>query len=136
MRQFPPAIFSGTDRYHLAARVVMDQQYVRAAFASADRNGAVGGRDCGRFAQPYGACDSTVEFAITVAADHGRTGLGRVLMTALIEAARRRGLYEMEGFVLAVNQPMLRLAAGLGFTISNDPDDFSVRLCRLRLAAS
>ena len=79
---------------------------------------------------------SRCEFAITVAADHGRSGLGRVLMTALIEAARRRGLYEMEGFVLAVNQPMLRLAAGLGFTISNDPDDFSVRLCRLRLAAS
>jgi hypothetical protein len=41
----------------------------------------------------------------------------------------------MEGFVLAVNQPMLRLARRLGFSVSPDPDDPSLRICRLRLAA-
>ncbi len=56
-------------------------------------------------------------------------------MTALIDAAKRRGLQDMEGFVLAENKPMLRLAARLGFSIAPDPEDRTVRLCRLRLGA-
>jgi acetyltransferase len=79
---------------------------------------------------------ATSEFAITVAADYGGAGLGRVLMTALIDAAQRRGLKEMDGFVLAVNRPMLRLATGLGFVLSPDPEDRSVIVCRLQLAAA
>jgi hypothetical protein len=36
----------------------------------------------------------------------------------------------MEGFLLARNQPMLSLAARLGFSIMPDPnDDASVRIC-------
>jgi acetyltransferase len=54
-------------------------------------------------------------------------------MRAMIDAASRRGLKQMEGFVLAVNQPMLRLASRMGFTVSRDPEDPSVRLCRLAL---
>jgi acetyltransferase len=57
-------------------------------------------------------------------------------MQALVEAARRRGLEEMEGFVLAENRGMLALAARLGFTQSRHPDDFSLRVCRLRLSGS
>ncbi len=77
---------------------------------------------------------TSCEFSTTVAGDYGGLGLGRALMTALIAAAKQRGLHEMEGFVLAKNRPMLRLAARLGFSISPDPDDASVRICRLRLA--
>jgi acetyltransferase len=77
---------------------------------------------------------TTCEFSTTVAGDYGGQGLGRVLMTALVSAAKQRGLHEMEGFVLAKNQPMLRLATRLGFSISSDPDDPAVRICRLRLA--
>jgi RimJ/RimL family protein N-acetyltransferase len=80
-----------------------------------------------------GSDRTTCEFAITIAADYGGAGLGRALMTALIDAAKRRGLREMEGFVLAANKPMLRLAARVGFSVSPDPDDRSIRLCRLRL---
>jgi len=80
-----------------------------------------------------GSDPSTCEFAITVAAEYGRAGLGLTLMKALIDAARRRGLKEMEGFVLAANKPMLRLAARLGFGISSDPEDRTVSICRLRL---
>ena len=76
---------------------------------------------------------STCEFAITIAADYGGAGLGRTILTALIDAAKQRGLMEMEGFVLASNKPMLRLAARVGFSVSIDPDDRSIRLCRLRL---
>ena len=54
-------------------------------------------------------------------------------MTALIEAAARRGLRELEGFVLTENKPMLHLARGLGFEVVPDPDDPAVRICRLRL---
>ena len=56
-------------------------------------------------------------------------------MAALIDVARNRGLEKMEGFVLAANQPMLRLARRLGFVVAPDPDDRSLRICRLRLAA-
>ena len=78
---------------------------------------------------------SSCEFAINVAADHGGAGLGGTLMTALIDAAKRRGLEDMDGFVLAENKPMLRLAARLGFSIAPDPEDRTVRLCRLHLGA-
>lgn len=74
------------------------------------------------------------EFSTTVLAEYGGLGLGRALMTALIAAARQRGLHEMKGYVLARNQPMLRLATRLGFSIRPDPDDFSIRICRLHLA--
>jgi acetyltransferase len=77
---------------------------------------------------------TSCEFSTTVAGDHGGLGLGRALMSALIAAAEQRGLHEMEGFVLAKNQPMLKLAARVGFSISPDPDDAAVRICGLRLA--
>jgi len=80
-----------------------------------------------------GSDPSTCEFAITITAGYGGAGLGRSLMTALIAAAKRRGLKEMDGFVLAANKPMLALAARVGFSVSRDPDDFSICLCRLRL---
>lgn len=79
---------------------------------------------------------SVCEFATTVAGGSAGAGLGRAIMTALIAEAKRRGLAEMEGFVLAENKPMLRLAARLGFAVAPDPDDNAIRLCRLRLAGS
>lgn len=76
---------------------------------------------------------SSCEFAINVDSNYGGTGLGRALMTTLIEEATRRGLIEMEGFVLTENKPMLRLASRLGFKTHRDPDDASVQHCRLSL---
>lgn len=73
------------------------------------------------------------EFSISVVCEFGGTGLATHLLTALIETARARGVAELEGYVLSVNQPMLRLARRLGFSNEADPDDFSMRLCRLRL---
>ena len=54
-------------------------------------------------------------------------------MKTLIDAAGRRGLQVMEGFVLAENESMLRLAKRLGFSIAPDPEDRAVRICRLQL---
>jgi acetyltransferase len=77
---------------------------------------------------------SNCEFAISVAGDYGGAGLGSTLMRALIDAARRRGLKDMEGFVLAENTPMLALAKRVGFSVARDPDDPAIRICRLALA--
>jgi len=73
------------------------------------------------------------EFAITVVDAWEGVGLGGELMRKLIEAARGRGLRRMEGYVLATNQPMLRLAKRLGFDSHPDHDDFSVRVVGLGL---
>lgn len=76
---------------------------------------------------------ASCEFAISVAMPFAGSGLASTLLRALIEVARARGIDEMEGFVLAGNDAMLRLARKLGFEITRDPDDGSVRLCKLRL---
>lgn len=76
------------------------------------------------------------EFAIAVQAEYGGAGLGRTLLTALIDLARRRGLKKMEGFVLAENRSMLKLASRVGFSVARDPDDASIRICTLQLDAS
>jgi RimJ/RimL family protein N-acetyltransferase len=78
---------------------------------------------------------TTCEFAITVQSNFGGAGLATTLLTALIDAARKRGLATMEGFVLAVNEPMLRLAKRLGFSVGTHPDDHAIRICRLDLAS-
>ena len=75
----------------------------------------------------------TCEFAITVAAGFGGVGLAKALMTALIDEATRRGLAQMEGFVLSQNRSMLGLAKRLGFAIAYESGDASVRVCRLAL---
>ena len=63
------------------------------------------------------------EFAVAIDdAWHG-TGLAGILMQALIDVARTRGLRTMEGFVLAANAPMLRFARQLGFRVRRDPED-------------
>jgi acetyltransferase len=80
-----------------------------------------------------GARGDDCEFAISVVDAWVGAGLGRVLMTTLVDAARRRGLREMTGFVLAQNAPMLLLAGKLGFAVRRDPDDFSQCICRLDL---
>jgi acetyltransferase len=80
-----------------------------------------------------GSDPSNCEFAISVAAEYGGAGLGGTLMRALIEHAKRRGLKDMDGFILADNKPMLKLAARLGFSSSADPEDRTVRICRLHL---
>jgi RimJ/RimL family protein N-acetyltransferase len=77
---------------------------------------------------------TTCEFAINVATGFGGVGLASTLLTALINAAMAAGMKEMDGFVLAMNQPMLRLARRLGFSVAPDPEDRTVCICRLNLA--
>ena len=129
-------------RYMRFMRVIKapDQDRLRAALASFPEAGiglvatvpAEDGLDIVGSAIAVFSVDRTsCEFAITVAASFNGAGLATALMTRLIDEAKRRGIREMEGFVLSENQPMLRLAKRLGFGIKVDPDDATVRVCRM-----
>jgi acetyltransferase len=74
------------------------------------------------------------EFAIVIADDWHRKGLGRRLMTQLIDVARVRGLRTMIGHVLAENRGMLTLCQGLGFVIGDSPEGPMLKRATLALA--
>ena len=63
------------------------------------------------------------EFALVVADAFQGQGLGRLLMQALLTAAKARGLERIEGLVLNNNQRMLALMHSLGFETSLAPED-------------
>jgi RimJ/RimL family protein N-acetyltransferase len=77
----------------------------------------------------------TCEFAVTVADDWHGLGLANRLLGILIASARTHGLQCMEGYVLAVNTPMRRLARRLGFVDRPCPDDASLRVMSMSLTA-
>lgn len=67
------------------------------------------------------------EFALVVADAWQGKGIGSHLMQALMEAARQRGLHEMNGEILASNHPMLHLMGSLGFRLQASPEDPGVK---------
>ena len=74
------------------------------------------------------------EYALVVADDWQRYGLGTKLMKALIEAAKQQGLSYIDGYVLASNSAMLGLLDRLGFR--NDVDKYDPGLRRVWLDLS
>lgn len=67
------------------------------------------------------------EYALAIADDWQRRGLGARLMRALIDAAQMQGLTYIDGFVLSNNRPMLGLMTSLGFQNDPDTDDPGMR---------
>lgn len=57
------------------------------------------------------------EFAVTVRSDLKSHGMGTLLMRRLVEYARRRGIEELVGEILAENARMISLARDLGFRL-------------------
>jgi acetyltransferase len=74
------------------------------------------------------------EYALVIADNWQGHGLGRRLMSRLIEAAREQGLSYIEGLVLSNNRPMLSLMTGLGMINDPDPDDNAMRRVWMPLA--
>src|SRR5262245_46355774 len=62
------------------------------------------------------------EFAIVLADDWQGRGLGRKLLTNLLDAAKREGVRRLVGSTLSSNSGMLALARRLGFQLARDPD--------------
>jgi acetyltransferase len=73
------------------------------------------------------------EFALTVADNWQGRGVGQILMKDLMGVARDRDLESIEGQVLANNKRMLRLMGTLGFEVSADPSDISIKRVVARL---
>ncbi len=65
----------------------------------------------------------SAEFAIVVSDDWQRRGLGAVLLSALIDAARQRGVRRLEAITMADNRGMLNLARKLGFSARAEPGE-------------
>jgi acetyltransferase len=65
---------------------------------------------------------SAVEFAVTVADAWQRCGIGRLLLTRLIELARDAGVARIIGEVLATNTAMIALGAIVGFRTQRHPE--------------
>jgi acetyltransferase len=74
----------------------------------------------------------TAEFAMVVASDMRRRGLGDLIITYLLGIAADAGYSEVTGFVLSENQPMLRLCRKHGFTVVGSPDDSGVMVVTKR----
>ena len=71
---------------------------------------------------------TSCEFSLVVADDFKGQGLGSRLMLSIIDAARAKGLAEIDGLILANNTNMLRLMRSLGFTIGPFPEDPDFKL--------
>ena len=73
------------------------------------------------------------EFALVVADKWQNKGIGSHLMSALIDAARQRGIKIMDGEILANNINMLTLAGNLGFSLHTHVDDSGIKVASKRL---
>jgi acetyltransferase len=73
------------------------------------------------------------EYAILLRSDLKGRGLGWKMMQLIIEYARREGLLEIEGEVLADNSAMLEMCGKLGFSVERHPGDANLRHVRLSL---
>ena len=65
------------------------------------------------------------EFAIVVADEWQKRGIGAKLLASLIKHAQSRGIKRIYGSVLENNSGMRQFVKGLGFEESKDPDDDS-----------
>ena len=73
------------------------------------------------------AVKSSAEVALVLADAWQGHGLGRRLLETLLEHAASAGIREAVGTVLATNVAMLRLLRSMGFTVSPEPGDATVR---------
>jgi len=74
------------------------------------------------------------EFALLVGDDAKRLGLGRRLLEALLDAARRRGVRTLYGTTLSTNDAMIGLALAMGFEPRREIGDSLVTRLSRRLA--
>jgi GNAT superfamily N-acetyltransferase len=70
--------------------------------------------------------DGSAELALTVRDGHQGAGLGRLLLAALVQAAREDGLKRLRALVLLGNKPMLRLLRRYGWDLADATEDFTV----------
>jgi acetyltransferase len=72
------------------------------------------------------------DFAIAVADDWQRIGLGRILLQRLARQACRQGIGQLQGTVQASNGPMLTLMRSWGALLRADSEDADLLVATLR----
>jgi len=70
---------------------------------------------------------AAAEFAIIVTDAWQRRGIGELLLRSLLDAAADAGLTHLGGITLATNVRMIRLARRLGFDVSGEAGDWTVK---------
>jgi acetyltransferase len=65
--------------------------------------------------------NGNADFAIVIADNWQRQGIGRMLILGLIDAATERGVRTLRGVTASENTPMLALARSLGFRATRVP---------------
>ncbi|MDN7589976.1 GNAT family N-acetyltransferase [Burkholderia seminalis] len=126
----------------MSARKPTEDELIRWTCIDRRREGAViatdwaGGRErligVARYAMEDEATE-VVECAIVIDDQWQRQGLGRVLLSSLIDLARRSGMRQMVGTMLTENSAMKGLARSVGFTLSRQPGRAFVTDLRLDL---
>jgi acetyltransferase len=76
---------------------------------------------------------ASCEFAVAIADAHQGRGVGSLLTSALIDAARVAGIERIYGDVLADNESMLGMVAKLGFSATTHPADAQLYRVELEL---
>lgn len=74
------------------------------------------------------------EMAMVVRDDYQHEGIGKLLLHALIEQAKRKGLRTMQGEVLSENQSMLKMVRHFGFSVTAIADEPAVMAINLALS--
>lgn len=69
----------------------------------------------------------SMEFALLVRDDFQGKGVGKLLLTSLIELGRRVGLQRITADILPENREMIELARKVGFTLARDEEENVVR---------
>jgi GNAT superfamily N-acetyltransferase len=82
-----------------------------------------GGERVVALAQHAADGDQRCDLALVIADDWQSLGLGRLLLSMLIETAREAGFSRAEGDVLRGNDAMLGLAREFGFAVTRSPFD-------------
>lgn len=90
--------------------------------AVAEEGEVVGFASYGPFRDKAGY-DFTVEHSVYVAEDRRAGGIGRMLMTALLDEARAQGVHVMIGVVDATNTASISFHEQLGFQVSGRLDE-------------
>jgi acetyltransferase len=99
------------------------------AFVALDSDGAL----CGISRLSADPNHESAEFGLLVRTDRQGQGVGRALMSHLIDYGRADGLSRIEGIMFDENDKMIELARDLGFVIRDHPDDSTLELAVLTL---
>ena len=126
MRALPAAVLAQFTRIDHRSHVAL------VAHAESDDDEPVLVADA-RYVLDADADADEAEFAVAVADDWQRQGLGRQMLALLARHAARQGVRRLRGDVLADNVPMLKLLAGLGCEVAPRADEAGILLATIEL---